>query len=85
MIMHECQAVAWFDCKTEIEAKVKVVTKLKCQVCTKYMHRTVGRKASNKCKSGVDSIQTTNVTDHAKSDQCKHEMNLHGEQLQAQV
>ena len=40
----ECQTVTWLDCDAGIEGGVKLVTKLKCRVCTKFRDRTVGRK-----------------------------------------
>ena len=82
----ECQTVTWLDCDTGFEDGVKVVMKLKCRMCTKYRQKIVGRKNfSDKWINGADSIQTTNVTYHAKSDQHVHAMNLHRrEQAQAQ-
>ena len=82
----ECQTVTWLDCETSIEGGVKLVTKLKCRVCTKYRDRIVGWKNfSDKWISGADSVRTTNVVDHAKSDQHVHAMNLlRKEQAQAQ-
>ena len=35
----ECQTVTWLDCETTIEGGVKLVTKLKCRVCTKFRDR----------------------------------------------
>ena len=82
----ECQTVTWLDCDAGIEGGVKLVTKLKCRVCTKFRDRIVGRKNfSNKWVSGADSVRTTNVLDHAKSDQHVHAMNLlRREQARAQ-
>ena len=63
----DCQRVTWLDCETGTERGVKVVTKLKCRVCTKYRERILGRKNfSEKWISGADSVRTTNVLDHAK-------------------
>ena len=73
----ECQTVTWLDCVKEIEGGVRFVTKLKCRVCTKFKDRIIGRKNfSDKWVSGADSVRTTNVLDHAKSDQHVHAMNL---------
>ena len=67
---YKYQTVTWLDCDTGFEDGVKVVTKLKCRMCTKYRQRIVGRKNfSDKWINGADSIRTANVTDHAKSDQ----------------
>jgi hypothetical protein len=69
----ECQTVTWLDCETAIEGGAKLVTKLKCRICAKYKHRIVGRKNfSDKWVSGADSVRTTNLLDHAKSDQHVH-------------
>ena len=60
----ECQTVTWLDCDAGIEGGVKLVTKLKCRVCTKFRDRIVGRKNfSDKWVSGADSVRTTNVLD----------------------
>ena len=60
-----------------VEAGVKVVTKLKCQVCTKFGERILGRRNfSDKCIQGTDSVQTTSIFDHVKSNQHVHVMNL---------
>ena len=33
---HEYQTLTWPDCEMRVEAGVKVLIKLKCQVCTKF-------------------------------------------------
>ena len=55
-------------------------------MCTKYRERILGWKNfSDKWISGADSVRTTNVLDHAKSDQHVHAMNLlRREKAQAQ-
>ena len=55
-------------------------------MCAKYRDRIVGRKNfSDKWVNGADSVRTTNVLDHAKSDQHVHAMNLlRREQARAQ-
>ena len=55
-------------------AGIKYVTKLKCRFCTVYKDRI--RNYSNKWIEGADSIRTTNICDHAKSEQHLHTMNL---------
>ena len=78
----DCQTVAWLDCETEIDAGVKVVTSLKCRLCSKYRDSITGRRNfSEKWINGADSVRTTNVRDHAKSDQHMHAMNLHRREL----
>ena len=56
----ECgfQTLSWLDCDTgSIEGK-KVVTKLKCKICTKHQLRINGRKHfSNKWIDGADSSE----------------------------
>ena len=69
----EYQTLTWLDCDMRVEAGVKVVTKLKCQVCTKFGERILGRRNfSDKCIQGTDSVQTTSIFDHAKSNQHVH-------------
>ena len=54
------------------------VTKLKCRICFEYNASIVGgRNYSDKWVHGADSVKTTNIRDHAKSDQHVHAMNLH--------
>ena len=78
----DCQTMTWLDCETENEAGVKVVTSLKCRMCSKYRDKIIGRKNfSAKWITGADSVKTTNVHDHAKSDQHGHAMNLHRRDL----
>ena len=56
----EYQTVMWLHCETGIEGGVKLVTKLKCRVCTKYRDRIIGRKNFNdKWISGAGSVRTT--------------------------
>ena len=81
-----CQMMVWLDCDTVIERGVKLVTKLKCWVCAKYKNKIQGRKNFNdKWISRADSVRTTNVLDHTKSDMHIHAMNLlRRDQAQAQ-
>uniref|UniRef100_A0A1X7TRH9 DUF4371 domain-containing protein n=1 Tax=Amphimedon queenslandica TaxID=400682 RepID=A0A1X7TRH9_AMPQE len=73
----QIQTVTWLDCDVTSEAGVKHVTKLKCRVCTKYKDKIAGRKNfSDKWISGAHSVRTTNIVDHAKSDQHLHAMNI---------
>ena len=76
----EWQKVTWLDCETVPEGGTKLVVKLKCKVCRKY--KIVGRRNfSEKWISGAESVKTTNIVDHAKSDQHIHAMNLHKKEL----
>ena len=73
----EIQTMSWLDCETEVCAGVKYVTKLKCRICTKFQERIIGkRNFSQKWIDGADSVRTTNIRDHAKSEQHCHAMNL---------
>jgi len=48
----------------------KIVIKLKCKICAKHKLRINRRKHfSNKWIEGADSIRTSNIRDHANSDQ----------------
>ena len=69
--------MTWLNCEIKIERGEKLVTKLKCKVCSIY----TGRKEELWISEGADSIRTTNFRDHAKSDQHIHAMNLHRKQL----
>ena len=74
--------MTWLGCETENEAGVKVVTSLKCRMCSKYKANIMGRKNFNeKWIAGADSVKTTNLRDHAKSDQHGHAINLHRRDL----
>ena len=54
-----CQTVSWLDCDTRVIGGKRVVTKLKCKMCTKFKPRISGRKY---CIEGADSIRTIIVT-----------------------
>ena len=80
------QTLSWLDCDTRLIEGKKVVTKLKCKVCTKHKLRINGRKHfSTKWIEGADSIRTSNIRDHANADQHIHAMEIEKrEQAQAQ-
>ena len=72
------QTASWLDCETEMESGARFVTKLKCRICFEYNASLVGgRNYSDKWVHGADSVKTTNIRDHAKSDQHVRAMNLH--------
>ena len=74
--------MSWLDCDAETAAEIKYVTKLKCRVCTRYKDRIIGlRNFSGKWIKGADSLRTTNIRDHAKSEQHLHAMNLERKSL----
>jgi len=71
------KTATWLDSESSWQSGEKVVEKLKCKVCAKYKERIISRKNfSGKWIDGADSVRTTNVIDHAKSDQHVHAMKL---------
>ena len=51
------QTLTWLDCEMRVKAGIKVVIKLKCQVCTKFRDRIIGRRNfSDKLMHGADSV-----------------------------
>ena len=77
----DCQTVSWLDCETDTKPKAKAgqktVTKLKCKVCTKFKAKiTTRRNFSNRWIAGAESVRTSNIRDHAHSDQHMHAMLL---------
>ena len=73
----ECQTMTWLDCETGTESGKKIVDKLKCRVCTKYVDKIRGRKNfSDKWLCGADSVRTSNVRDHTHNDQRTYVMSL---------
>ena len=54
-----------------------MAAKLKCKVCTEFVDSIRGRKHfSEKWIAGADSLQISNVRDHAQNDQQAHAMSL---------
>ena len=54
-----------------------MVTKLSCKVCRKFKSKIAGRRNySNKWIVGADSVRTSNIKDHAGTDQHAHAMML---------
>ena len=55
----------------------KTVTKLKCKVCTKFKAQIYTRRNfSNGWIAGGESVRTSNIRDHARTDQHMHAMLL---------
>ena len=74
----ESQTAGWLECEAEILAGKRYVTKLKCRICRKYNSSIIGRRNySDKWIEGAESVRTTNIRDHSKSDQHVHAMNLY--------
>lgn len=73
----EYKTVTWLDCETSVEGGTKVVKKLKCTVCTTFRSRILcKRNFSDRWISGADSVRTSNIRDHASSEQHGHAMVL---------
>ena len=73
----EYQTMSWLDSSSEKECGKKVVTQLKCKVCSDFVERIRGRKNfSDKWIVGADSLRVSNVRDHAQNDQHTHAMSL---------
>ena len=73
----EFQTISWLDCDVRNERVKKVVTKLKCKACIRFESKIVGRRNySNKWIVGADSVRTSNIKDHARTDQHSHAIML---------
>ena len=69
--------ITWLGCETEMSEGKRVVVCLNCSVCSKYKDRIMGRRNySNRWIVGADSVRTSNIRDHAHSDQHCHAMSL---------
>ena len=67
----------WTGCETFVEGGNKVVRKLKCTVCTRFqLHILCKRNFSDQWISGAESVCTSNIRDHASSEQQNHAMAL---------
>ena len=72
----ECQTISWLDCDTIGKGK-RTVDRLKCKVCLKYKSRIESRRNySDKWLVGAESVRTSNIRDHAHSDQHVYAMSL---------
>ena len=73
----ECKTVTWLGCETEIAGGKRWVKRMHCTICKKYKERISGRRNySERWISGADSLRTSNIRDHAHSDQHQHAMSL---------
>ena len=73
----ECKTVTWLDCESSVEDGTKVVRKLKCTVCLKFRSKILHkRNFSDRWLLGADSVRTSSIRDHARSEQHAHAMNL---------
>ena len=67
--------MSWLDCDTRKEQGKVVVTCLKCVVCTKHKEAIKNRRNFNsKWIDGAVTMKTSNIQDHALSDQYIHTM-----------
>jgi len=74
----QCQTLSWLDCDLIGKDGKRTVDRLKCKVCLKYNSRIQSmRNHSDKWIVGADSVRTSNVRDHARSDQHQHAMSLY--------
>ena len=73
----EYQTMSWLDCSSEYKSEKKVVTRLKCKVCSDFVERIrTGKNFSDKWIVGANSVRVSNVRDHVQSDQHAHAMML---------
>ena len=73
----ELQTLTWLNCHSQFDSGKRVVTKLSCSICSKYQDKIKGRKNfSEKWINGAESLRTSNLKDHAHTDQHKHAMSL---------
>lgn len=73
----ECHTLSWLACETTGVGAKKSVVKLRCSVCVQYQSRIEGRRNySSKWIDGADSIRSSNIKDHSRSDQHAHAMML---------
>ena len=71
------KTVSWLGCETEFSEGKRVVVRLNCSVCSKYKDRIIGRRNySDRWIVGADSVRTSNIRDHARSDQHGHVISL---------
>lgn len=69
--------MSWLDCQVHGVGTKRTVTKLACKVCRKFESKISGRRNySEKWVVGAKSVQTSNIKDHAQTDQHKHAMML---------
>ena len=74
----EFKTVSWLECESAVEGGTKVVRKLKCSVCGKFRSSIIHKRnfSDRWITSGADSIRTSNIRDHATSEQHSHAMSL---------
>lgn len=74
----ECSTMSWLDCETQVSARKKVVSKLRCSACCKFKERIATRRNfSTRWIEGADLVRTSSIRDQARADQCVHAMMLY--------
>eukprot|EP00731_Ephydatia_muelleri_P036427 Em0253g7a len=73
----DLKTISWLSSSEAIENGKKIVKELKCSVCAKFRIQIMSRRNfSDYWITGASSIRTSNIRDHAKSDQHLHAMSL---------
>ena len=73
----ELKAVTWMGCATETSAGNTYMTHLKCTICAKYKSRIIRRRNySNRLITRANSLRTSTIRNHAKSEQHQHAMSI---------
>ena len=73
----EYKTITWLGCKTLLVSGKKVVDKLLCVICKQFKNSISStRNFSYKWIDGADSIRTSNIKDHAQSQQHVNAMQL---------
>ncbi len=74
----ECCTVSWLECETSGAGGKKTATKLKCTVCIKFKNKIPGRRnySDKWVVFRAESVRTSNIKDHAHTDQHQHAMTL---------
>ena len=71
------QSVSWLECETETVGGKRTVCCLKCTVCMKFKDVLRHRRNFNECwVTGANTLKTSNIRDHAQSEQHAHAMAL---------
>ena len=70
----DCQTVTWLECD---KTATGTVTALKCGICIRFQSAIERRRNySDRWVIGAESLRTSNIRDHAKTDQHQHAMML---------
>ena len=73
----DCKTLSWLECETSGTTGKKTVETLMSKVCIQFQSKIAGRRNySDKWILGALSVRTSNIRDHAKSDQHAHAMML---------